>query len=213
MLRRRTFLAGVLAFLWIAIAAGARAQEIVDGLAARVESDVILLSEVRELGAYQQLFSGKREPDAQLLDRLIDQWIVRTEAEASRYPLPSSGDVNLELEKLKTGYPSSQLFEQRCKEAGLSEAALRRIVTEQLYLTGYLDSRFRPVVQIDAQTIDEFYEKTVVPLAKAKGETPPTLEGARETIRELLIQRGINEQSDRWLNERRSRLHIEKETA
>ena len=77
-----------LALLFLA-AAAARPQEVVDRLAARIESDIILRSEVRQLGAYQQLLDGKRESDAQLLDRLIDQWIVRTEAEASRFPRPA----------------------------------------------------------------------------------------------------------------------------
>ena len=36
-----------------------RAQEILDRIAARVENDVILLSEVRELSAYQKLVDGK----------------------------------------------------------------------------------------------------------------------------------------------------------
>src|SRR5207249_4223345 len=35
-----------------------RAQEILDRIAARVENDVILLSEVRELSAYQKLVDG-----------------------------------------------------------------------------------------------------------------------------------------------------------
>lgn len=58
---RKIFFA--LALLSLA-AAVARPQEVVDRLAARIESDVILLSEVRQLGAYQLLFDGKRESDA-----------------------------------------------------------------------------------------------------------------------------------------------------
>lgn len=211
MLRLRTVLAVLFALLATAAPGGARAQEIVDRIAARVENDVILLSEIRDLGAYQQFMDGKRESDAQLLDRLIDQWIVRTEAEAAHYPRPTEEEIGRELDKWKKAFPSGQLLEQRRKEAGWSEADLRCMVAEQLYLTGYLDSRFRPAVQIEPESIEEFYRKTVVPAAQAKGEAPPALESLREWIREALVQRGINEQSDRWLKERRARLHVEKE--
>ena len=53
-------------------------QEIVDGIAARVENDIILLSDIRVLSRYQRFLDGKSETDAHILDRLIDQWMVRT---------------------------------------------------------------------------------------------------------------------------------------
>ncbi len=71
-------------------AAGSAArQETVDRIAARVENDIILLSDIRALSRYQQFVDGKSESDAQILDRLIDQWIVRIEAGVARFPRPS----------------------------------------------------------------------------------------------------------------------------
>ena len=61
-------------------------QEVIDRVAARVENDIILVSDVRALARYQLFMDGKSEGDAQILDRLIDQWIVRNEANAARYP-------------------------------------------------------------------------------------------------------------------------------
>ena len=210
--RLRPF-ACALVLLGFAAAAAARPQEVVDRIAARVENDVVLLSEVRQLGAYQQLLDGKRESDAQLLDHLIDQWIVRTEAEASRFPRPSAAEVDRELERLAKTLPPGRLLDERLRAARWSAAELRTIVGEQLYLTAYLDSRFRPAVQVEPQAIEEYYVQTLVPQAKTRGETPPPLESVRDAIREILIQRGINEQADRWLKERRARLHVEKEIA
>jgi hypothetical protein len=59
-------------------------QEVIDRIAARIENDVILLSDVRLLSRYQLLVEGKSEDDAQILNRLIDQWIVRNEATVAR---------------------------------------------------------------------------------------------------------------------------------
>jgi hypothetical protein len=80
----------------------------------------------------------------------------------------------------------------------------------QLYLSNYLDSRFRPGVQIDSKAIEDFYVNKVLPQAKSRGQEPPSLDAARDFIQEALIQQGINEQADRWLKESKVRLHIEK---
>ena len=83
-------------------------------------------------------------------------------------------------------------------------------MTAQAYLSNYLDSRFRPTVQVDEQAIKDFYEQAVIPRAKARGQEPPSFETARDVIQEALIQRGINEQADKWLKESRDRLSITK---
>jgi parvulin-like peptidyl-prolyl isomerase len=186
------------------------AQEMIDRIAARIENDVILLSDLRELSRYQQLVDGKAEADEQLLDRLIDQWIVKSEAEASRFPQPSDADINGGMERLQQSFASPDEYESRKKQSGLSDAEVRRMVASQLYLSSYLDSRFRPSVQIDEKAIEDFYRNGVIPRAQARGQAPPTLEAARDIIREALVQRGINQQTDRWLKESRARLHVDK---
>lgn len=194
------------------LAYGGRAagQEVVDRIAARVENDVILESEVRQLRSYQQLVDGKSENDEQILDRLIDQWVVRTEAETARFPLPSDADVQRSMDRLKKSFASPAEYETRKQESGLTDSALRAISAAQLYLSNYLDSRFRPSVQIDAKAVEDYYQNGVVVRAKARGQEPPSLEASREFIQEFLVQQSINEQADLWLKESRSRLHVEK---
>ena len=185
-------------------------QEVVDRIVARVENDIILLSDVRALGRYQQFFDGKSETDAQILDRLIDQWIVRTEAEASHSPRPSEADIDRGLSRVRDSFGSEQEYEARKKQAGLTEQDVRAMVASQLYLSNYLDSRFRPAVQIDPKEVEDFYRTAIVPRAKARGQEPPTFETARDSIQEALIQGGINQQAEQWLKEGRLRLHVEK---
>ncbi len=185
------------------------AQEIVDRIAALVENDIILLSDIRALSRYQQFLDGKSETDAQILDRLIDQWMVRTEAHVSRFPQPSDAEIDRGLERLRNSFAPAEQYEARRKQSGLSDAEVRGIVASQLYLSNYLDSRFRPAVQVDSKAIEDFYEGSVVPQAKARGQEPPTLDAAHDLIQEALVQRGINEQAEKWLKESKARLHIE----
>jgi hypothetical protein len=185
-------------------------QETVDRIVARVENDIILWSDVRALSRYQQFLDGKSETDAQILERLIDQWVVRTEADVSRFPHPSDAEIERGLERLRKSFTSAEEYQARKKQNGLSDAEIRDMVAAQTYLSNYLDSRFRPGVQIDPKTIDDFYEKSIVPRAKARGQEPPPLDEARDLIQEALVQRGINDQADQWLIESKARLHIEK---
>ena len=200
----------MLVLFTLAYGGHAAGQEVVDRNAARVENDVILESEVRQLRSYQQLVDGKSENDEQILDRLIDQWVVRTEAETARFPLPSDADVQRSMDRLKKSFASPAEYETRKQESGLTDSALRAISAAQLYLSNYLDSRFRPSVQIDAKAVEDYYQNGVVVRAKARGQEPPSLEASREFIQEFLVQQSINEQADLWLKESRSRLHVEK---
>jgi hypothetical protein len=196
--------------LLVLAATCARGQELLDQIAARVESDVILLSEVRTLSEYQILVDGKAESDAAILDRLVDQWIVRTEAETARFPHPADLEVAHGVEHLESSFASTEEYQARKKQSGLSDKEIRRMLASQLYLSNYLDSRFRPAVQVTPKQVEDFYQEAVVPRAKARNQAPPSLDESREYIKEALVQRGINEQADIWLKESRSRLHVEK---
>jgi hypothetical protein len=186
-----------------------RAQQVVDRIVARVETEIILQSDVRQLSRYQAFLDGKPQSDADILNRLIDQWIVRSEAGVAQFPQPSDEDVNRSIERLKRSFSSPEEFQTRQKQSGITDDEIRRFVRAQLYLSNYLDSRFRPSIQIDEQAIEEFYRSRVVPRAESRNQTPPTLENARDFIQEALVQRAINEQADRWLKESRSRVRVE----
>ena len=207
---RSYMLAVTLSVLVVLAVPRASGQVLIDRIVARVESDIILLSQVRILSRYQQLVDGKAEDDAQILDRLVDQWIVRSEADTARFPQPAEVEVAHGVEHLQASFASIEEYQTRKKQAGLSDADVQRMVAEQLYLSNYLDSRFRPAVQITPKEVEDFYQQAVLPRAKARNQAPPALDASREYIQEALVQRGINEQADRWLKESRARLHVEK---
>ena len=205
-----TWITATAIFLTLALSPGhAIAQEVVDRIVAKVESDIILMSEVQQLARYQIFLDGKALSDSEILNKLLDQWIVRNEAQVARFPQPSEDEVNRSIERLKRSFSSPEEYEARKAQSGMSDEQIRGFVRAQLYLSNYLDSRFRPVIQIDEKAIEEFYKSRVVPRAESRGQTPPPLETARDFIQEALVQRAINEQADRWLKESRTRVRIE----
>jgi len=197
------------ALAFLLVAGIARAQETVDRIVAVVESDVILMSDVEALARYQLFVEGKSEAEEQILDRLIDQWIVRNEAKAALFPQPPDSEVQRSLERLKRSFSSPEEFELRKKQSGLTDEDIDRMLRETLYLSNYLDSRFRASIQIDDKEIEQFYQQRIVPRAQSRGQTPPTLEAAEGFIREVLVERAIDEQSARWLKESRARVRVE----
>jgi hypothetical protein len=186
-----------------------RGAQTVDGIAARIEDDIITESEVEELGSFQKLVDGHAKPRAELINELADQWIVRGEADEAKYPEPSQESVDAAYAQLKHQFGSPADFKQHCEEAGIGEIAIKRMLMQQLYLAHFLDYRFRPAAQVDQQQVESFYEKDLVPQLKAKGQPIPKLDDVQDTIREVLIQRAITERSTQWLDETRANLKID----
>ena len=81
-----------------------------DRIVARIEDDIILQSQVRELGAFQQLIEGHAESDDKLLAELIEQWVVQTEATASHFPQPAQSEVDRELARLTAQFASPEKY-------------------------------------------------------------------------------------------------------
>lgn len=207
--RRVTFLA--LAFLVIGQASTPvlLAQQVVDRIVARIEDDIIVLSEVRELGRFQQLVEGRSAAGPKLLEQLIEQWIVSTEAEAARFPHPAAADVDRELARLEQQSGGVEAFRGRLQGLGLARDAVRRQLARQLWLTRYLDYKFRPAARVDDAQVERYYREELALGLAARGQKVPPLADVREQVRELLIQRDISQRAGRWLEETRPRLRIE----
>jgi hypothetical protein len=182
---------------------------LIDGVAARIGDDIITESEVRELAAFQRLVDGRAKPRSELIQELADQWIAGGEARVANYPQPAEGDVNHLFEQLLAKFPSPEEFKRRAAAVDLTEADIRRIVAKQLYLSRFLDYRFRPAAQVDQKQIEAYYNKELVPQLESEGQPIPPLEDVQDMIQEVLVQRVISVRSTAWLNETRARLKID----
>jgi hypothetical protein len=214
---RRAAFAGLLAAA-MAAAAAARAgaslpasqtSRVVDRIVAQIEGDIILQSQVRELGSFQQLIEGRAESDDRLLAEIIEQWVVQTEAAASQFAQPAPAEVDRELTRLVAQFESPTAYAVKLNEAGLSAAQVRQILARQIYIERYVDYKFRPSVQIEPANIEAYYRKELLPELARKNQSAPALNSVEEQIRELLTQRAISDLASKWLEETKSRLKIE----
>jgi len=184
-------------------------EQTVDGIAARIEDDIITDSEVRELSAFQELVDGKQKPRSEIIKELADQWIVRGEAALAAFPSPSSADVDRAYQQFVKQFPSEKEFQERCAALGLTEAAVRRILAQQLFLSRFIDYRFRPAAQVDQAEIETYYHNELAAQLEAKKQPVPPLDEVEDTIREVLIQRAISERAAKWLDDTREQLKID----
>ena len=187
-------------------------QRVVDRIVARVEDDIILQSQVRELASFQILIDGQAESDDKLLQELIEQWVVATEANASHFPQPAEFEVDREVARLVAQFPNVEKYQARLKELGISDNQVRQLLIRQIYDERYVDYKFRPSVQVEASDIQDYYRKELVPELEKKDQPAPALTSVEDEIRELLTQRGISALTAKWLDDTKSRLKIEIET-
>jgi hypothetical protein len=182
---------------------------VVDRIVARIEGDIILQSQVRDLGAFQQVIEGHAERDDQLLSELIEQWVVQTEATEAHFPEPAQSEVDRELARLTAQFAGPGAYSAKLNELGLPPAQVRQLLARQIYVERYLDYKFRPSVHIEPSDIEAYYLRELLPeLAKTNQPAPGRAEVEKE-IRELLTQRKISELTAKWLDETKSRLKIE----
>ena len=205
----RAALLTILAVISIVGGTVVRAQQVVDRIIARIEDDVLLQSDLRELGEFQQLQGTKVEPESARLEELIDQWVIEHEGQAAQFPQPSDADVNTSLDQLKKNLGGEDVFQKRLKETGLSAASVKRILGRILFYSRYLDYKFRTAAQIDSAAEDKYFNTEFAEQLKARGEKLPLIESVRPAIHELLVQEDISKHAAEWLTESRSTLKIE----
>jgi hypothetical protein len=209
-------MASILVWLLIAgaaapVAAGSQPQagRTVDWIVARVEGDIILESQVRELAAFQQLIEGRAESDNRLLAELIEQWVTQTEATTSHFAQPAQPDVEQENARLVSQFASPEAYAAKLRDLGLSATQVRQLLARQIYVERYLDYKIRPSVQIDSSAIEIYYQKELLPALARKNQPAPRRADVEGQIRELLTQRAITDLAAKWLEETKSRLKIE----
>ena len=180
----------------------------VDGIAARIGNDVLTESEVRELEGYQKLLEGHAQDRAKVVDELIDQWIVRTDALATKFPRPTDVEVSHEFEALLGEFRSREEFQTRLTQIGLTQDEVREVLEQQLYYIRFLNYKFHAVTEVSAAQIAAYYQQEFLPELRKRGLSVPPLNKVEAQIRQLLTQEEINEKADQWLEQAKARLRI-----
>lgn len=215
MKRRIPWAAGWLAFFAAVATAAVATAAIIDRVAVSVGNRAIAESEV--LGEIRVVaFLNGATPDLGAVDkrataeRMVEQKLIRAELEASRYPLPTPGEVAPVLEKFKREhFPSAEEYLRQLRAAGLTEQDLKDELLWERTLLRFIEIRFRPAVQVSDEDIQGYFATVVEPAAKkAHPDQPVSLKDFRDQIDQTLTGQREDKEMDAWLNEARRRTEI-----
>ncbi|MGH9455525.1 MAG: hypothetical protein ACRD2O_16315, partial [Terriglobia bacterium] len=114
------------------------------------------------------------------------------------------------LERLEKKFPNEKAFEAALQPLGITKQQLLGEIASQQRILHIVDERLRPAAVVDAEDVQDYYQRTLVPqLAHAGNRNPPPLPEVEAKIREILVQKRMNQLLTRWLSQLRSAQHVE----
>ena len=202
-------------FVLLFLAAFLCRAEIIDRVAVVVGNSVITESEILREIRLTAFLNGTPldfSPAAKrkTAERLVEQRLVRNEIAASLYPEPTQAAAQEMLKQIKNRFPTPASYREELLRVGISDAELSAHLARQLTTLSFLDFRFRPGIQISDEEIGKYFNERLQPeLRKAQPTATFSLNDYRSQVQEGLIAKRIDDASDVWLKEVRSRTRID----
>lgn len=199
------------------VAGSSFAGEVLDRIVATVENAPILQSDWDKAVALEALEDGTRiesftaEERRQVLDRLIDQELLREQMGDDSIAEAADREIDKQLEKIRAEYPQAKTeddWKALLARYGLDEQYLREKVARQLQVMHFVDLRLRPEAGIDRETVETYYTQTLVPEVQKRGERAENLAKVYPKIEEILRQQRIDELLGSWLQDLRAHTEI-----
>lgn len=192
--------------LVLLLAAVIGSAEIVDRVAANIGHRVITDADVIEEARVEAFIEGtavdlSKENKRKVLDRLVDQALMRKELEFTRFAPVSDAEIEPLVQQTLARHSDPAGY-------GITLEQLRKHVAWTLTMLRFIEFRFQPSVQItNAQVRQEYRRRAAEWRAQHKTEPPP-LETLRADIEKILRQRLVDAALDRWLGEVRTQNEI-----
>jgi len=198
----------------------ARAQDVVDRMAAVVNKHVILDSELDQEVRVEQLLQGQ-PPGAEkqgttrqaVLDRLIDRALLDQQIVHPEILSPSPEELQAQLTRLREQLPgaaSEDGWKKLLAAHGLTQEDVEQHVASEFRILRLVDLRFRGLVHIDKASISGYYDDKFVPEMRRKGLPAPPLSSVSNKIESILVEQNMSAMLDEWLQTLRAQAHIEK---
>ena len=186
--------------------------EIIDRVAVSIDGGVITQSELLRQIRITAFLNGE-EPDfsgdnkGQTADRLIEQMLIRREIQNTRYVAgENTGEAYKRFRQSR--FPKDQDYQRALAKAGLTDEDVQAAFNWQETLLRFVELRFRPGVQLSEAELRDYYRDQFVPEVKAKGQTPPSFEDARDAVEQVLLSQRVDNALDRWLGQVRTQTRI-----
>lgn len=161
------------------------------------DSFIITLSDIRQERAIQSAFGRNPGNDEAVTDALIEKHLVEDQIAQFREIEVSETAV---AERLRT----------ITKPANVSDRELREAVAGELRRNAFMNERFGEFIRVSDEEVRKYYEETLVPELRLRGQPIPPVEQVTEGVRQNVIAEKMKVEVDAWLMELQRRSTIEK---
>lgn len=205
-----------LLLLLAAAATRAEAADVIDRIVATVNGHVILQSDWDDAVRFEAFVEGRPldqltvQDRSRALDRLIDQELLREQAQGADSPLPPADEVKKRIHEIQAqqSATSPNAWQAALARYGFDEKQFEARVAHDLSVLRQVDARLRPSVQIDAQSIESYYHDKFLPKLHQVGSQDVPLAEVSARIREILTQEKVNQLFSSWLQSLRAESKI-----
>jgi len=204
----RFALISALILAWLFCTLTAQAGEVIDRIVAVVNGHVILQSQLEDALCFEALTGARplqslgEEDRRSALSRLVDQELLREQAQTGDLPQPAPEQVQKRIQEIRAAHPEAATdsgWQATLAGYGLNEKQLESRVAFELAVLREVDLHLRPSVQIDNERIESYYRDVFVPSLRKAGAPEAPLPEVAARIREILVQEKIGELFDSWL--------------
>ena len=212
---------GLLALFFAGSSAKIRAQETVDKTVATIgdgvgNSELITYSDLLWQLALQPgvpINPPSSEDLNRALQTLINQRLFALEAERVPRTAATAKEVEEEIKRVLSRFPSNAEFEQRLRTVGfdsIKDDNFERIIAQRLAIEKYLDFRFRSFVVITPEDEAKYYRETYTPEFRRRNPSRllPKLDEVRSQINRTLTENKVESEIERFLDEAKRRAEI-----
>jgi peptidyl-prolyl cis-trans isomerase SurA len=189
--------------------------ETIDRVVAIVNNSVVLQSDVDDGVRCEAFLDAKPLTNVSAttfqnsLDRLIDQELMRQQMGEFDFTISDEARSKVaELRKQRGASPEQ--WQAQLAAYGIDETTLATCVSKQLDTLAFVDRRLRPSIHIERAQVEAYYKDTLLPQLRQQGsKETPGLRDVEPEIREILVQRTINEMLATWLRNLRQQSRIQ----
>jgi peptidyl-prolyl cis-trans isomerase SurA len=187
--------------------------ETLDSVVASVGDNAITAHDVIEEYHFKRFLDAEsptglpsREERQAALNRLISQTLLAEQIQRPAKP-SGNGAKNAEdtLKSVREKFANRQAYNAALQSLGMTEPQVLKRLELYEHTLQMINNRLRPAALPDPNEVEAYYRKSFVPeYAKENKGPPPPLDEIRDQIREILVQKKMNELLDSWLNRLKS---------
>ncbi len=185
--------------------------DVVDRIAAIVNGDIVLESDIEEEERFTRLYpygDGEGKPlREQSLTRIIDRQLILQQEKGFPQTPVTDDEVAKEENDLRNDLPAcgnakcktDAAWKSFLETYGFTEDELRARLRLRVQVLRFIETRFRSGIRISDRQVSDYYNNTMLPEYAKAGKTPPPLDTVDDRIEQLLLEKQVSVLLDQWL--------------